>query len=130
MTTEDLKAVAYDKTGRIRIHVDGTLHTLGIPKFGQFRKIKGALNDAQTAIQSRLEDQGIDQHDNEAIAKDSELQDIAIDAMANAIKVTFAELSDNELSDDIDEWPTWLVLSQSMVAEFVHHWQTVPLVRG
>lgn len=36
----DLKAVSYSKDGTVRVHHDGILHTLGRPKWGQYRRLR------------------------------------------------------------------------------------------
>lgn len=134
--SNDTKTISYDKTGRIRVQLDETLHTLRLPKYGEFKKVKAAAIRAQAVLNEKIDDLGIDRDDAAALQKHPELIDVSFEAVADAVRYVFngdedwKGLSDKELPADLDEWPTWLVVNTGLLSEFIVHWREVPLGRG
>lgn len=145
MSDEDLKTLSYEKTGRIRVDVDGELHTLRRPKYGEFRRIKDKLIEAQATIKDAVEvarhESESDDVDEAPASTQSELVNTTLNAFSRVTLYVFngaddedddefAGLSNHVLPRDVDDWPAWLVLNNSIIQEFIAHWRAVPLVRG
>lgn len=150
MAAEDLKAVAYDKTGRIRVQIEAldddgnpqvTLHTLRSPTIGQFREIKDALNGVRDKVNAVATERGIE--DISSPKPDDNLEgidDISLDAFAEVWRLIFNGnpestylpngLSDGQLPNDAQRWPVWLLLDDTLIGQFLTHWRTVPLARS
>jgi hypothetical protein len=146
---DDLNAVSYDKTGRIRIHVpvdadgepNGTLHTLRPATLGQFREVKDALQAVRTKTQAVAAERGIEDLANPKPTDDLEgLDDITLDLFAACIQLIFnghpdstylpTGLSDQRLPDDPQRWPVWLLLDETLIGKMLDHWRQVPLARS
>lgn len=141
--TEEAKTISYDKTGRIRVNIDGTTHVIRPPNYGEFKRVKNTVIEAQNIIDKRLSDLGVDKDNQEELNKHPELVEVTLDALAAAILYVFngsgpiAEvlgewkgLSSESLPKDVDEWPTWLIVNTKLIQDFIAHWREVPLARG
>ena len=131
----DLKAVSYDKTGRVRIDHDGTVHTLRRPKWGQYRQIRDAykaltpLDQKRVALAKDVQEKPPDEQ-YEVMNQLLELTDQVAAAKVPVLQLVFSSLSDAEFPEDPDQWETWLLTDDSFLAELLEHWRTVPLARG
>lgn len=150
MDNEDLAVVAFDKTGRIRVHVEtpddngdpqAVLHTLRPATIGQFREVKDALLGVRSKVTAAAEEHGITDLENPGeTAADAGLEDVASDAFADVVKLIFNGhpdskhlphgLSDHDLPDDPERWPVWLLFDNSLITRMIDHWRQVPLARS
>jgi hypothetical protein len=150
MAAEDLKAVSYDKTGRIRVQIEAlddagnpqtVLHTLRAPTIGQFREIKDGLNGVREKVKAVADERGIEDISNPKPDDNLEgIDDISIDAFADVWRLIFngrpdsaylpTGLSDANLPTDAQRWPVWLLLDDTLIGHFLQHWRTVPLARS
>lgn len=132
---EDLKAVAKDKTGVVRIWHDGTLYTLRRPKWGQYKRIRDALKtltplakrggEMQKALQDKSPEEQAEGMDDMLA-----LMDEMAEATIPLTKLVFSELSDQPFPDNPDDWESWLVTDNDFLSGLLEHWRTVPLARG
>ena len=120
-------SVDYQKNGTIKVRVGDILHTLKVPNFGQFRRIKNVALHVQEVVNEKREELGIAPDNDAAINNHPELIDISCDALGDAVGMVFSELSDQKLPGEIDEWPTWLVLKTDLIGDFINHWRKTPL---
>lgn len=142
---EDLKTLAFDKTGVVRVWIDEKLHTLRRPKWGEYRRIRDAMTEATTlaARAQDLQDRAkgdVAGMDTDLIKETLALQDEMTDIQITTYRLIFngepnAEppvkpLSDIPLPDDPDEWDAWLLSGDDVLGQLLEHWRARPLARG
>lgn len=145
----DLKAVAMDKTGVVRVTHDGILHTIRRPKWGQYKRIRDSLKDLAPIDQERVglakeaqESEGDTQ--TAAVNKLLDLTDELSDRKGGIFRLVFngdpgdpeggakpfPALADKPLPDDVDDWEPWLLADEELLPKLLEHWRQVPLVPG
>lgn len=106
--------IDYLDDGTIRFIIDGLPYTLRRPKLGTFRALHLMWSSAV----------GMNAQDVLTVTID------VIRAMFNGDDGRgIRALSDRPLTDDVDEWPTWLGVG-SWVGKAMIHFRDVPLARG
>jgi hypothetical protein len=113
-------------TDGIKLQNDGTItvtdgdntYKLRLPRFGQYKRIRAILIESQRVLEEEMKDTSLTDRDA-----------FALKSNESFMRMAFHELADNQLPDDVDEWPVFLVISTTP-AEFTKHWREVPLDRG
>lgn len=149
----DLKTVALDKTGVVRVYHDGTLHTLRRPRWGEYRAIRDSFKASTPLDRRRLElsqalakvQDGTDTTTpTEQITADVEellkLTDEVSNLRGETIRIIFngnpnatppiQALADQPLPDNPDNWEVWLLADENLLNSWLEHWRSVPLARG
>lgn len=135
--------IRFDPDGTIVIIMDGYRRKLRVPKFGEFKKLKKAVIDLQRDV---LVSAGIDPAEaatdpmeltaqirkSIGVDKEDEWSDATVEKTAEVVRLVVEVLGESggPLPADVDEWPTWLVVTDTNLARMVAHWRTVPLGRG
>lgn len=131
--TED--GVVLRKNGTVKITANGEVITLAAPTFGQFKTIKRKMFEDAEELMAIAKDKDVDltgltltslSSNNNVEAVIDEAQRMASEVIQLAVEL----LGDKTLPDDLDDWPLWLVSSDTLLTDLMVHWKTVPLGRG
>lgn len=146
-TTKDAKTpdgLTFNDDGTIDLAINGDVIHLRVPKFGEFRVIKKMTFDAQTRMKEFSEE--LDLPDVQVVdigqlampaaaagVGSEELEslvDKSLELVHEIVMKVVEMLGDSKLPEDVDDWPTWLVIGQNTLTSMMIHWRTVPLGRG
>lgn len=126
MPTKAIKdGITYNPDGSIDVVARGIKYTLPSAPLRLYKKIKHMLLDAHAELvaltgHTTAELQaGIGVEDVKAQERNDELK-------VEIIREVFAG-SGKPLPEDVDEWPTWLAVSDDLVHKFLAHWRSIPL---
>lgn len=131
--SDDGKAISFEPTGDIVVHIDGHARTLRYPKYGVYLQIKRAWLKLTGLDRERLElSNKLSQAGNtdpyESIGRLDELTDELNAGKADIWRLAFEHLSDEPLPEGFEDWPTWMLTDETLVNDTLGHWRAVPLV--
>lgn len=129
--------------GRVTIWFnDDTDVTLRRPTLGQFKAWRIALNEiasetgrmAQASAEAAVAEQTDDDLAAEEKLARRSARAVAVQEAAEGGAVTwwtdvFKALAESEVPS-VDDWPPWLVLSNTVLNDVLTHWRQVPLAPG
>lgn len=142
--------IEFVRTGLIRVHIGATRYRLRRPFFGEFKKLRLAVEDMNDEIQEAVDESlrvsrqitvEKAEHDDDdpdtflAWKRDSAKRQRAasrsLTEVAEARRVEWWETMWTLLTVDgrPDDWPSWIT-DPALAGQFIGHWRAVPLARG
>jgi NTP pyrophosphatase (non-canonical NTP hydrolase) len=147
-TSAKQDGVRYEDDGTITFVIEGKRNHLRAPRFGEFKRFKREafrvgkeVVDLAEELRQKAEEEKEGSGDvitaALAIANSTgisleveEIVDRSTELTNGILKLMFDTLADWPLPEDQEEWPTWLVTGEQLIAKMLNHWRTVPLGRG
>lgn len=148
MARNDSKTEGLDLNpdGTIDLVIDGVVRHLRRPKLREFRHYSERLRELAKLAQleavrlqealaelSTLVDTDSEEADPRVEEIEKELEEAnqkRLEYTAPWIGDLVEQFSEKPLPDDVEDWPSWLVLDLSIPAKILNHWRVVPLVPG
>lgn len=130
------EGVKFNDDGTISMVIGDEAYRLRTPRFGEFKQFKREMFEAATAVQELANEAHIDMaqlalRQMTGISPEVEkIVDASTESTMTLLRHIVAVLSDKTLPEDEDTWPMWLITSDTLTANMIDHWRTVPLGRG
>jgi len=134
------EGVVYNPDGTVTLTIDGTVRHLRRPKLREYRdwaeRLRDLAKNAQAdavRIQEILDSLDGEPSEEELEKLDSEMEEAQrrrIEYSSPWTAGVVEQLSGKPLPDEVDDWPSWLVLDVSLPAAILGHWKKAPLAPG
>lgn len=144
--------ITFDPLGTITVIFDDVEYRLTRPKMGQWRYFQRAWSEGIREAQSQLSElnakyalaqERLDLAKTETAKKKAvkeaealgeELREYTVKPLYEWqipwTREVFAQLGDQPLPEDSDEWPAWLATDPSLPNQIIAHWQAHPKASG